>query len=51
MHHASPHRAQRMTHRSPRPSISPYFIEEIGLTVADIRRARAADFDSASAAN
>jgi hypothetical protein len=45
MHHTSPHGAKRMTHRSPRPSISPYFIEDIGLTIADIQRARAAAAD------
>jgi hypothetical protein len=47
MHHASSHRPERTTHRSPRPTISPYFIEETGLTVGDIRRARATTFDSA----
>jgi hypothetical protein len=50
MHHTSHHRAERTTHRSPRPSISPYFIEEVGLTIADVQRARAADFDSRLAA-
>ena len=45
MHHSSPHGAKRTTHRSPRPSISPYFIEDIGLTIADIKRARAATSD------
>ena len=43
MHHASPHRANGTIRRSPRPAISPYFIEEIGLTVADIQQARVAD--------
>jgi hypothetical protein len=42
MHHISPHGAERTTHRSPRPSFSPYFIDDIGLTIADIQRARAA---------
>jgi hypothetical protein len=51
MYHASPHRAKATTHRSPRPSISPYFIEEIGLTIADIQRARAADLASAAVAS
>jgi hypothetical protein len=46
MHHATPHQAKRTTHRSSRPSVSPYFIEELGLTLADIQRARAAGFDS-----
>ncbi len=46
MHHASPPRTQRTTHRSPRPSVSPYFIEEIGLTMAEIRRAWAATSDA-----
>jgi hypothetical protein len=41
MHHTSPHRTKRTTHRSPRPSISPYLIEDIGLTLTDIQRARA----------
>ena len=51
MHHATPHRVQGTTRRSPRPSISPYFIEEIGLTMADIQRARVAEFDSAAVAS
>jgi hypothetical protein len=46
MHHTSPHQAKRTTHRSPRPSISPYFIDEIGLTISDIQRARAASSDA-----
>ena len=49
MHHATSHRIQGTIRRSPRPSISPYFIDEIGLTLADIQRARVAEFDSASA--
>ncbi len=40
MHHVSSHRAERTTHRSQRPSISPYFVEDTGLTIADIQRAR-----------
>ena len=51
MHHVTPLRTKGTTHRSPRPSISPYFIDEIGLTMADIRRARTANVDSASVAN
>jgi hypothetical protein len=51
MHHASSQRSERTTHRSPRASISPYFIEETGLTIADIRRARATTFDSAPVAS
>jgi hypothetical protein len=51
MHHASPRRAKGTIHRSPRPSISPYFIEEIGLTIADVQRARTADFEPASVAS
>jgi hypothetical protein len=50
MHHVSHNRIKGTTHRSPRPSISPYFIEEIGLTIADVQRARA-DFDSALVAS
>jgi hypothetical protein len=50
VHHASTHQARRTTHRSLQPTISPYFVEEIGWTIADIQRARAADFDSASVA-
>jgi len=45
MHHTSPHGAKRTTHRSARPSISPYFVDDIGLTIADIQRARAAAAD------
>jgi hypothetical protein len=45
MHHTSPHRVTRTTHRSPRPSISPYFVDDIGLTIADIQRARASASD------
>jgi hypothetical protein len=45
MHHPSPRGAKRTTHRSPRPAINPYFIEDIGLTIADIQRARATAAD------
>jgi hypothetical protein len=51
MHHVSSQRAERTTHRSQRPSISPYFVEDTGLTIADIQRARATTFDSASVAS
>ena len=51
MHHASSHRVKGTTRRSPRPSISPYLIEEIELTLTDIRRAQVAEFDSASVAS
>ena len=46
MHHASSHRVKGTTRRSPRPSISPYLMEEIGLTFTNIRRAQVAEFDS-----
>ena len=48
--HASVRRVTRTGQRSPRLSVSPYFIEEVGLTIADVRRARGADSDGAHVA-
>jgi len=41
MHHSTPHRTTRTTHRTQRPSLSPYVLEDTALTLSDIRRARA----------
>ena len=42
MHHATTRRAARTTHRTSRPALSPYLLDEVGLTLAEIRQARAA---------
>ena len=38
MHHATIHRTTRTTHRSQRPSLSPYLLDDTALTLSDIRR-------------
>ncbi|MGD0746447.1 MAG: hypothetical protein ABSB68_01385 [Acidimicrobiales bacterium] len=41
MHHSTTHRTTRTTHRSQRPSLSPYLLDDTALTLSDIRQARA----------
>jgi hypothetical protein len=37
---------QTRTNRSLKPSLSPYFVDDIALTLADVLRARAADVET-----
>jgi hypothetical protein len=39
-------RGTKRTHRTLRPSLNPYCIEDIGLTLGDVLRARAGDADT-----
>lgn len=41
MHHSTTHRITRTTHRSQRPALSPYLLDDTALTLSDIRQARA----------
>ncbi|MGA2932201.1 MAG: hypothetical protein ABSE98_08970 [Acidimicrobiales bacterium] len=41
MHHSTTRRTTRTTHRTQRPSLSPYVLEDTALTLSDIRQARA----------
>jgi hypothetical protein len=41
MHHSTTHRSIRTTHRSQRPALSPYLLDDTALTLSDIRQARA----------
>lgn len=40
MHHPTTRQATRTTHRTSRPTLSPYLLDEVGLTLAEIRQAR-----------
>ena len=40
MHHPTTHRTTRTTHRSQRPSLSPYVLDDTALTLSEIRQAR-----------
>jgi len=40
MHHATTRQASRTTHRMSRPTLSPYLLDDVGLTLAEIRQAR-----------
>lgn len=46
MHRTSAEKSEHVTRRSARPSLNPYFMEEIGLTLADVQRARSGAFES-----
>jgi hypothetical protein len=41
MHHPTSRHITRKTYRTPSPSVSPYLLDEVGLTLAEIRLARA----------
>jgi len=43
MHHVNTRGAKRTTHRSPRPSLSPYFLEDVAFTLSDVLGARTDD--------
>jgi hypothetical protein len=40
MHHAKGHRGERSVRSSTRASLSPYFLEDIGLTASELSDAR-----------
>ena len=41
MHHPTSRQVTRKTHRTARSSLSPYHLDEVGLTLSEIRLARA----------
>lgn len=41
MHHSTPGKAPRRTRRAQSPLLNPYTLDDIALTLADIRAARA----------
>ena len=43
MHHVNTRGAKRTTHRSSRPSLSPYFVEDVAFTLSDVVAARTDD--------
>jgi len=47
MHHPTKRQAGRTTHRSQKPSVDPYVLDDVAFTLSDIRRARAESEPSA----
>ena len=43
MHHSKNTQTRRTSGRTPSPGLSPYVLDEVGLTLGEIVRARAAD--------
>ena len=40
MHHPTTRRATRTTHRTQKPSLDPYVLDDVAFTLSDILRAR-----------
>lgn len=47
MHHPTTRRATRTTHRTQKPSLDPYVLDDVAFTLSDILRARAESDPSA----
>jgi hypothetical protein len=48
MHHPTTRRATRTTHRTQKPSLDPYVLDDVAFTLSDILRARAQSEPSAA---
>ena len=43
MHHPTNRQTARTAHRTQKPSLNPYVLDEVAFTLSDIRRARESD--------